>query len=57
MALLKFSENFLQDVFSIPLLSTGGNFAENNVFRNKYYVELTRKSEGDLTCVKDNVYV
>ena len=57
MAPFKVSKDFLRDIFSIPFPSTSGNFAENNVFRNKQDVELTCKSKGDLKVVKDNVYV
>ena len=57
MALLKTSENFLQDIFSIPFSSAGGNFPDNKVLRNKQCVALTCKSKGDLNCVKDNIYV
>ena len=57
MALFKILENFLWDIFAIPVPSAGGNFTENSVFRNKQYVELAYNSQGHLNYLKDNVFI
>ena len=53
----KILENFMRDIFTTPFPSAASNFTENSVLRSKQYVELTFNSEGDLSCVKDNVYI
>ena len=48
MSIFKILENFLCDIFPIPFPSTGDNFTENSVFRNKQYVELAGNFQGNL---------